>query len=63
MISPVGDVVTLFQQLRQLLEEDDFRTALGQQAQTWARSHWSLDLMIGRLLDVYRKVMETSGKA
>lgn len=63
MISPVGDPVTLFQQLRQLLEDDDFRTALGQQAQTWARSHWSLDLMIGRLLDVYRRVMETSGKA
>lgn len=63
LISPVGDAVTLFQQLRQLLEDDEYRTRLGRQAQSWARNHWSLDLMISRLLDVYRKVMEASGKA
>ncbi|MDF2936151.1 MAG: glycosyltransferase family 1 protein [Paenibacillaceae bacterium] len=63
MISPAGDAVTLFQQLRQLLEDDEYRTRLGQQAQSWARSHWSLDLMIGRLLEVYQKVMDNSGKS
>lgn len=62
MISPVGDAVTLFQQLNQLLADDAYRMRLGQQAQAWARSHWSLDLMIGRLMDVYTKVTEAAGK-
>lgn len=62
LISPVGDSVTLYQQLRLLLEDDAYRSKLGQQARTWAQSHWSLDLMIARLLEVYRKVLENAGK-
>ncbi|RAV01251.1 glycosyltransferase family 4 protein [Paenibacillus sp. YN15] len=63
LISPVGDSVTLFQQLNALLENDAYRIRLGKQAQSWAQSHWSLDLMISRLLEVYGKVIEASGRA
>ncbi|MNO01797.1 hypothetical protein D3C81_2220390 [compost metagenome] len=57
LISPVGDSTTLFHQLDLLLGNDSYRILLGQQAQAWAKDHWSLDLMMERLLNVYHTLL------
>lgn len=53
LISPAGDSTTLYHQLKLLLENDEYRLKLGRQAKEWAKEHWSLDLMMDRLLNVY----------
>jgi glycosyltransferase involved in cell wall biosynthesis len=57
LISPVGDSTTLFHQLDLLLGNDSYRILLGQQAQAWAKDHWSLELMMERLLNVYHTLL------
>lgn len=53
LVSPVRDPLALFEQLNSLLADDEYRTELGRNAQSWAINHWSMDLMIDRLLQVY----------
>ncbi|MED5016032.1 glycosyltransferase family 4 protein [Paenibacillus chibensis] len=55
LISPVRDSLTLAQHLNLLLANDEFRHALGRNAAQWAQEHWSMDLMISRLLGAYSK--------
>ncbi|MBB3110228.1 glycosyltransferase involved in cell wall biosynthesis [Paenibacillus phyllosphaerae] len=59
LISPVGDAIMLYQQLKILLENDHNRKQLGANAQAWASQHWSMELMMSRLLDVYTSVQPT----
>lgn len=61
LISPVGDSTTLYHQLKLLLENDEYRITMGKNAQAWAKEHWSLDLMIKRLLNVYYTVIANKG--
>ncbi|MFB9329628.1 glycosyltransferase family 4 protein [Paenibacillus aurantiacus] len=60
LISPVGDPVTLFHQIHHLLEHDEYRKRLGENAKSWAVQHWSMELMINRLLQVYSAVVSHS---
>lgn len=53
LISPVRDATTLSEQLKLLLEHEDYRLQLGRNAQAWGTEHWSLDRMIERLLAIY----------
>lgn len=53
LVSPVRDPLALFEQLNMLLADDDFRMELGRNAQAWAIEHWSMDLMMERLLSAY----------
>ncbi|MGG1876539.1 glycosyltransferase family 4 protein [Paenibacillus cisolokensis] len=53
LISPVGDAYTVAQQLNLLLERDDYRMRLGQNAKAFAMNHWSMDLMVQRMLMMY----------
>ncbi|WP_246049915.1 glycosyltransferase family 4 protein [Paenibacillus chibensis] len=55
LISPVRDSLTLAQHLNLLLANDEFRHALGRNAAQWAQEHWSMDLMISRLLGAYAR--------
>lgn len=59
MISPVGDAADLLRHLQWLLENESERQTMGRRAQEWARSHWSLDRMMERLLDVYQGAINT----
>ncbi|MWV46840.1 glycosyltransferase [Paenibacillus sp. HJL G12] len=55
LVSPVRDPLALAQQLNALLEDDEYRRKLGQNAAHWAQEHWSMDRMIARLLNAYGK--------
>lgn len=57
LISPVGDSSALCQQIRLLLENEPYRKELGANAKAWAAKHWSMELMIERLLEVYASVI------
>ncbi|MDF2927533.1 MAG: glycosyltransferase family 1 protein [Paenibacillaceae bacterium] len=57
LIAPAGDPLTLYHQLVLLLANDAYRLKLGQQAQSWGKEHWSLDLMMQRLLNAYYTVI------
>ena len=57
LVSPVGDANVMADHLNLLLQDDAYRQMLGANAKAWGESHWSLDLMITRLLDVYQKAM------
>lgn len=53
LLAPVGDAAGTAEQLRILLEQDNYRRALGENARVFALKQWSLDLMIERLMRVY----------
>lgn len=53
LIAPVGDAVSTAKQLSLLLEREDYRKFLGQNAKAFAQDHWSMDLMVQRTLNVY----------
>ena len=55
LISPAKDPLTLAQHLNLLLENDEYRLKLGQNAAQWAKEHWSMDQMIARLLSAYER--------
>lgn len=61
LISPPGDPITLYHQLVLLLDNDSYRLALGSQAKAWAQEHWSIELMMERLLQVYTAVIANKG--
>lgn len=56
LVSPVKDPVTLTQHLNMLLQDDPFRLQLGRNAAAWGAQHWSLDLMMDRLMNLYQQV-------
>jgi glycosyltransferase involved in cell wall biosynthesis len=62
LISAVGDVETLFHHLNLLLSNEEYRKALGANARAWGMTHWSLDLMVDRLLEVYEYAISERGK-
>ncbi|PQP85676.1 glycosyltransferase family 4 protein, partial [Paenibacillus sp. AR247] len=57
LVSPIKDPVSLTQHLHQLLEDERLRKQLGRNASAWGEEHWSLDRMVGRLLELYRQVI------
>ncbi|NQX69351.1 glycosyltransferase family 4 protein [Paenibacillus alba] len=59
LISPVGDAETLALNMAFLLENDEVRQQFGRNAKAWAKHHWSMDLMMGRVLDVYERALST----
>lgn len=61
LVSPVGDADMMAHHLGLLLQEEAYRKQLGANAQKWGESHWSLDLMIARMLAIYNKAMEKAG--
>jgi glycosyltransferase involved in cell wall biosynthesis len=58
LLSPVGDTKSLCDYLELLLENEEYRNMLASNAQKWGMTHWSLDTMIGRLLDIYQKAID-----
>ncbi|MFB5677007.1 glycosyltransferase family 4 protein [Paenibacillus terreus] len=58
LISPVGDVNTLASQLDFLLTYDEARVNMGAAAKARGTEHWSMDQMIGRLLQVYHRASD-----
>ncbi|WP_459954359.1 glycosyltransferase family 4 protein [Paenibacillus pini] len=60
-VTPVNDPIALFKQLHLLLEDDEYRIEIGKNAAAWGSTHWSLDVMIERLLSVYHSVI-TEGR-
>ncbi|MGN7360055.1 glycosyltransferase family 4 protein [Paenibacillus sp. SAF-054] len=62
LVSPVRDPFTLADHLNVLLGNDEFRQMLGQNAARFAQEHWSMDLMIARLLNAYGRAAASIGR-
>ncbi|MBU8582988.1 MULTISPECIES: glycosyltransferase family 4 protein [Bacillus] len=54
LIVSKGDVNALANSLERLLEDDDFRNQLGNNAREFARKHWDMDEAVTRVLDIYQ---------
>jgi glycosyltransferase involved in cell wall biosynthesis len=57
LLVPVGDALSTAQQLNALLGNDEYRKFLGRNAKAFAINHWSMDLMIERLLAIYNSAI------
>ncbi|WMT40190.1 glycosyltransferase family 4 protein [Paenibacillus sp. D2_2] len=57
LIHPVKDPMVLSEHMRLLLENEPFRLEIARQAKKWADSHWSMDGMVDRLIEVYHKAL------
>lgn len=57
LVSPVGDVEALAAHLQHLLAQDEVRIAMGKHAKAWGTAHWSLDVMIERLVNIYGQAL------
>jgi glycosyltransferase involved in cell wall biosynthesis len=55
LIVPKGDVSALQGAIETLLEDDDYRRKLGEQAREWGLQHWSMDVGVERLLEIYKR--------
>ncbi|NMO95873.1 glycosyltransferase family 4 protein [Paenibacillus lemnae] len=57
LVSSVGDACSVAQHLYLLLDDDEYRLTLGRNAQAFANSYWSMDLMIDRLMAIYNQAI------
>jgi glycosyltransferase involved in cell wall biosynthesis len=57
LISPVGDERTLSKNIDYLLTHENYRESLGLNAQKWAISHWSIDMAVKNVLDIYQSAL------
>jgi len=57
LIHPVKDPMVLSEHIRLLLEDEPLRLEIARQAKEWAESHWSMDGMVNRLLEVYQEAL------
>ncbi|MBG9791546.1 hypothetical protein ABD76_03035 [Paenibacillus dendritiformis] len=53
LVSEAGRSEQLLHHLQLGLDNESFRLQVGAQAQAWGRTHWSLEAMTGRVLDIY----------
>lgn len=58
LIYPVGDIDSLGDQLKVLLENDELRLRLGSNAKQWATKHWDLNQMVDHYLAVYEYAIQ-----
>ncbi|MFE6797809.1 glycosyltransferase family 4 protein [Paenibacillus chitinolyticus] len=63
LIFPSGNSQQLFTHLYTLLENTSMREAMGREAGQWGAVHWSMDLMVQRLLDVYGRAIAKAAQA
>ncbi|MGX4587228.1 glycosyltransferase family 4 protein [Paenibacillus chitinolyticus] len=63
LIFPSGNSQQLFTHLYTLLENTAMREAMGREAGQWGAVHWSMDLMVQRLLDVYGRAIAKAAQA
>jgi L-malate glycosyltransferase len=53
LIFPNGNYEVLASHIVTLLEDDNYRRTLGANARQWGMKYWSMDAMVGRLLQTY----------
>ncbi|WP_159081808.1 glycosyltransferase family 4 protein [Paenibacillus sp. CAA11] len=52
---------SLYTQIKKLMEDEVLRKRLGEQASIWAKSAWSMDLMISRTVSIYNDLLFSEG--
>ncbi len=58
MIFPAGNSEALLMQLRSLLQHDNKRLLMGQNALQWARTRWSYDALVTNILSMFNRAIE-----
>jgi glycosyltransferase involved in cell wall biosynthesis len=61
LIVPPGDSTMLAKAVTGLVGDDALRAQLGERARAHALTHFSIDLMVDRYLDVFAEALSTSG--
>ncbi|GAA0397477.1 glycosyltransferase family 4 protein [Paenibacillus motobuensis] len=59
LIHPVKDPVVLSQHIQLLLDNEPLRLNIASEARNWANSHWSMDVMMNRVLGVYHMALNS----
>ena len=57
ILVPPGDSESLYEQLKELLENDHLRKNIGNNAKKWGMTHWSNEQGVKNLLEVYKKAI------
>jgi glycosyltransferase involved in cell wall biosynthesis len=57
LVSSVGNIHELYDQLRYLLENDILRKQLAVCTKEWAKERWSLDTMVNNVLSLYKQAI------
>ncbi len=55
LVSPAEDARAMYENMLQLLEDENHRQVLGRNARQWAMTQWSLQTMMARTLALYRR--------
>jgi glycosyltransferase involved in cell wall biosynthesis len=58
LLVPAGNPEKLYKSLMKLLADNSLRNKLGENAEKWAKSHWSLDTMAKNVVGVYQSAVE-----
>jgi glycosyltransferase involved in cell wall biosynthesis len=58
LIAPAGQNGPLYVHLKTLLENDSFRNQISSNTKEWAMKYWSIDLMVERILTIYKKMAD-----
>jgi glycosyltransferase involved in cell wall biosynthesis len=57
LIAPAGRITPLYKHIKTLIENDSFRNGISSNTKEWAMQHWSIDLMIDRILTIYKQML------
>ncbi|WP_313892109.1 glycosyltransferase family 4 protein [Psychrobacillus sp.] len=61
LISPVGDVMSLCNNLESLIKNESYRQELGSNAKKWGMVHWSLEAGVKKVVEVYELALSIKG--
>ncbi len=56
LISPAGNDEVLYQNLKTLIEDDDYRNSIAERGKQRALTQWALGTMVDKTLEVYKEV-------
>lgn len=62
LITPSGDIKTLFKKINLLLDDENLRQRLGWNAKKWGMTHWSMDKGVKHLIEIYHIAISKRGK-
>jgi glycosyltransferase involved in cell wall biosynthesis len=63
LLTPVGDIKKLCDNINLLLKNEKYRNTLAFNAQKFAKAHWSLETMTERLMVVYEEAIAMRGES
>jgi glycosyltransferase involved in cell wall biosynthesis len=57
LVSPTRDSKALYRNFKKVLEDEQLRKRLADNAKQWGQTEWSLDKMVDRMINLYNKLL------